>query len=278
MLNERLAGKRYTESTYEVTAEAIEEYARATNDDNRRYFGGDMVASPIFVVVPAFGSFMEAATDPDLGADMLRLVHSAEEHTLHAPLRPGDVLTVTPVLESVETGERGDSFTVAASEVNQRNDLVATVRGTMFIRGSGGRRAAMGTAPSDDEPKQIAYEETTTVDDDQTYRYADASGDHNPIHVDPDTARMAGLPGIILHGMCTMAIATKAAVNGPAGGDPTRVARVTVRFARPVLPGWELRTRLWRDADVAGATRFGFETVNPAGKAVIRDGRADIRM
>ncbi|MDQ4026302.1 MAG: dehydratase, partial [Actinomycetota bacterium] len=74
----------------------------------------------------------------------------------------------------------------------------------------------------------VVYEETTKVDDDQTFRYADASGDHNPIHLDENTAKMAGLPGIILHGMCTMAMGSKAAVNGLAGGDPTRIARVGV--------------------------------------------------
>jgi acyl dehydratase len=274
MLNRDLAGKKYTESTYTVTAEAIERYARATNDDNDRYFHDVVVASPVFVVVPAFASFMEAATDPELGADMLRLVHSAEEHIVHQPLRPGDALTVTPILESVDTGENGDSFTVAATEVNQHDELVAVVRGTMFIRGTGGRRAAAGPATS--TPGATVYEETTKVDDDQTYRYADASGDHNPIHVDPDTARAAGLPGIILHGMCTMAMATKAAVNGPAAGDPTRITRVAVRFSRPVLPGWELTTRLWRDPDLDASSRFGFETVNSAGKAVIRDGGVDI--
>jgi acyl dehydratase len=177
-------------------------------------------------------------------------------------------------LESVDTGENGESFTVAASEVNQHGDLVAVVRGTMFIRGTGGRRAAAGTTTA--APGATLYEETTKVDDDQTYRYADASGDHNPIHVDPDTARAAGLPGIILHGMCTMAIATKAAVNGPAAGDPTRISRVAVRFSRPVLPGWELTTRLWRDSDLDASSRFGFATVNSGSKTVIRDGWVDI--
>jgi acyl dehydratase len=274
MLNEALAGKKYTESRYEVTSQAIEKYARATNDGNERYFAGGAVASPVFVVVPAFASFMEAATDPELGADMLRLVHSAEEHILYKPLRAGDVVTVTPVLDSVQSGERGDSFTISASQVNQQGDLVAVVRGTMFIRGTGGRRAA--AAPARPAPDRVAFEETTKVDDDQTHRYADASGDHNPIHLDPHTARMAGLPGVILHGMCTMAIATKAAVNGPASGDPTRIARVAVSFSRPVLPGWELTTKLWRDSEVGDATRYGFETYNPDGKAVIREGSVDV--
>lgn len=268
-LNAELAGKIYPESTYEVTAEAIEKYARATNDDNDRYFGEDVVASPVFVIVPAFDSFMSASMDNELGADLLRLVHGSEEHILHRPVRPGDTLTITPVLESVERKETGETFTVKATETNQNGEHVADVIGTMFIRGTGSRKAAASEASPEAGDREIVHEETTKVDSDQTYRYAEASGDHNPIHLDENTARMAGLPGIILHGMCTMAIATKAAVNGLAGGDPTRIERSGVRFSRPVLPGQELTTRFWREG---GASTYGFETYNPDGKAVIKSG------
>jgi acyl dehydratase len=275
-LNTGLVGKEYPSATFEVTADHIERYARATNDENERYLGGtDVVAPPVFPVVPAFNAFMAAAMDPELGADLLRLVHAAEEHVFHKPIRAGDVLTVASVLESVEQKETGETFTVKGTQTNQDGEVVAEVRGTMFIRGSGsgGRRAAS----SDESAREVVYEETTKVDDDQTFRYAEASGDHNPIHVDENTAKMAGLPGIILHGMCTMAMAAKAAVNGVAGGDPTRIARVGVRLSKPVLPGQELTTRLWKEAEGAGIVTYGFETYNPDGVAVIKNGIVEVR-
>ncbi|HEY7875857.1 MAG TPA: MaoC/PaaZ C-terminal domain-containing protein [Actinomycetota bacterium] len=274
-LNADLVGKSYAEKTYEVTPDAIERYARATNDENDRYLGGagEVVAPPIFPVVPAFESFMAAAMDPELQADLLRLVHGSEEHVLHKPIKAGDVLTISPVLETVEQKDTGETFTVKAIETNQDGELVAEVRGTMFIRGSGsGSKGAAAEEPTRD----VVYEETTKVDDDQTHRYAEASGDHNPIHLDENTAKMAGLPGIINHGMCTMAIATKAAVDGLAGGDPARIRRVGVRFSKPVLPGQELTTRLWKEADGDGVTTYGFETYNPDGVAVIKNGIVEI--
>ena len=272
-LNTGLAGKTYPKKTFEVTAERIEAYARATNDDNERYYrGDDSVASPVFPIVSAIDSFMDAAMDPELEANLLRLVHGAEEHVLYRPLRPGDTLEVSPVLESVDTKETGETFTVAARHSNQAGELIAEVRGTMFIRGSGSRRRGAAEARSDEPQRELVYEETTLVDEDQPKRYAEASGDHNPIHLDEGTARMAGLPGVILHGMCTMAIATKAAVNGLAGGDPTKVRRVGVRFSRPVLPGQELITRLYEGP---GST-YGFETVNSRGSAVSMDGVGEI--
>ena len=271
-LNTGLIGKKYTESTYEVTAEAIEKYARATNDLNERYLGDDVVASPIFCIVPAFNSFMEAAMDPKLGADLLRLVHGQEDHLLHTTIGPGDVLTVVPVLESVERKDAGETFTVAAGITKADGTPAAEVRGTMLIRGTGDRRAAAAAASSEAPGSEPVYEETTKVDEDQTYRYAEASGDNNPIHLDENTAKMAGLPGIILHGMCTMAIATKGAVDGLAGGDPTRVKRVSVRFSRPVIPGVELTTRFW----AGPSDEYSFETYNPDGKTVIKNGRVAI--
>jgi acyl dehydratase len=271
-LNAALIGRKYTESTFEVSADTIERYARATNDLNERYLGDDVVASPVFPIVPAFDSFMEAAMDPELGADLLRLVHGQEEHVLHAPIVPGDILTVVPVLESVERKDAGEMFTVAATITKRDGARAAEVRGTMFIRGTGDRRAAAAAASSEAPASEPVYEETTKVDEDQTFRYAKASGDHNPIHLDENTAKMAGLPGIILHGMCTMSIAAKGAVDGLAGGDPTKVRQVSVRFSRPVIPGAELTTRFW----AGKGDEYSFETYNSEGKAVIKNGRVVI--
>jgi acyl dehydratase len=63
--------------------------------------------------------------------------------------------------------------------------------------------------------------------------YAAASGDFNPIHIDKEMAQMVGLPGNILHGMCTMAWAVEAAIDA-LGGDPGSLASIKVRFSRPV--------------------------------------------
>lgn len=62
--------------------------------------------------------------------------------------------------------------------------------------------------------------------------YAAASGDFNPIHLDNEVAQMAGLGGVILHGMCTMAWAAEAAIGYL--GDPGKLRKLRVRFSRPV--------------------------------------------
>ncbi len=62
--------------------------------------------------------------------------------------------------------------------------------------------------------------------------YAGASGDFNPIHIDPDVGKMAGLGGAILQGLCTMAWAVEAFMSYL--GDPGRISKVRVRFSKPV--------------------------------------------
>ncbi|MBW3593975.1 MAG: MaoC family dehydratase N-terminal domain-containing protein [Actinobacteria bacterium] len=273
-LNTALVGKEYDADSYEVTADAIERYARATNDLNERYIGGDdIVASPIFPIVPAFQFLMKAGMDPELEADLMRLVHGEEEHVLHKPIHPGDTLTLTPVIESIEAKETGETFTVKVTETNQDGDVVAEVRATSFIRGSGSKKSGGG---AEEPQRDVVHEHTFKVDEDQPVRYAEASGDPNPIHTDENIAKMAGFPGVINHGMCTMAMAVKGAVDEFAGGDPTRVKRVAVRFSKPVFPGQELTTKFWKEGSGEGTTIYGFETYNPDGAAAIKNATIEI--
>jgi acyl dehydratase len=216
---------------------------------------------------------MKAGMDPELEADLMRLVHGEEEHILHKPIRPGDTLTISPVIESIEAKDSGETFTVKITETNQDGDLVAEVRATSFIRGSGSK----GKSGATDEPqREIVHEHAFKVDEDQPARYAEASGDPNPIHTDENIAKMAGFPGVINHGMCTMAMAVKGGVDELAGGDPTRVKRVAVRFSKPVFPGQELTTKFWKEGSGAGTTIYGFETYNPDGAAAIKNATIEI--
>lgn len=76
---------------------------------------------------------------------------------------------------------------------------------------------------------------TWEVTREQINAYADASGDHNPIHLDDEVARSVGLPGVIAHGMLGMAQLANAVVAF--AGDHRRLRRLRCRFAGMVLPG-----------------------------------------
>jgi acyl dehydratase len=91
----------------------------------------------------------------------------------------------------------------------------------------------MGLQPGDEiEPLSVTPDRYLTV------RYAGASGDFNPIHVDEEFAQQVGLPGRILHGLYTMAQVARAVTD--AGGGPASLRSLSVKFRGMGLPEQEL--------------------------------------
>ena len=88
------------------------------------------------------------------------------------------------------------------------------------------------------EPGQELPELKVTPDRYLTYRYAGASGDFNPIHIDEEFAKSVGLPGRILHGLWTMAQVARAQTE--AAGGPARLKRLSVQFRGMGLPEQEI--------------------------------------
>ena len=88
------------------------------------------------------------------------------------------------------------------------------------------------------EPGAALPELTVTPDRFLTVRYAGASGDFNPIHVDDEFAKSVGLPGRILHGLWSMAQVARAQTE--AAGGPDKLKRLSVQFRGMGLPEQEL--------------------------------------
>jgi acyl dehydratase len=282
-LNRTCLGKTWLGAATEVTRDAIQNYAHACNDDNPRYFnpaGPDgTVAPPLFAAVVTWMPVISALTDPELRADLIRLLHTAQDMEFHAPIRAGDRISATARLAEIVAVAGGEALTLELDATNQNGEQVNRTRFTVLIRV---RREAVAVAePRTDASSAIASgaplcSVTQTIDRDQTFRYAEASGDRNPIHVDETVAKMAGLPGIIVHGMCAMAFASRAVVDELCGGDPLRLKRLAVRFSRPVFPGDSLTTSIWPDGVLSNRCGYSFATVTAQGLTVMRDGRAEI--
>ena len=88
------------------------------------------------------------------------------------------------------------------------------------------------------EPGERLPELRVTPDRYLTYRYAGASGDFNPIHIDDEFARSVGLPGRILHGLWSMAQVARAQTE--AAGGPERLKRLSVQFRGMGVPEQEV--------------------------------------
>jgi acyl dehydratase len=281
-MNKECVGREYPPITSDVTLAAMQDYARAYNDDNPAFFDasrpGGIVAPPMFAVAVTWDAVMGAAMDPSVGADLLRSVHGEQDMEFIRPMRPGDVITSVAKIASIETKVTGETMTIVVEARDRTGAAVQKTQFSIFVRGRRNRDVAAAAEPRIVEPErgEPLFSVAQTIDKDQTFRYAKASGDRNPIHVDETVAKMAGLPGIIVHGLCTMAFTSKVIIDKVCGGDPTRLKRLRVRFSRPVIPGQTITTKVWSDGEQNGRRVFAYETFNAEGQAVIKSGLAEI--
>ena len=218
---------------YDVSEQALRAYAEAT---------GGRTAGPVFAIVPAWQTIPAASRSVASDQARRRIVHAAQDIHLHAPIEAGMSLITTAAPIGIFARRSGTALVIRA-ESRADGQLVAEQYVTELFRGL--EAAEDRGEPAPDVPDGVRDGEphvaSVDVAGDQADRYAQASGDHNPIHLDEEAARAVGLPGRILHGLCTMALAGRA-VEEVAGREPARLA---VRFSAPVALGSTVTTRVW---------------------------------
>jgi acyl dehydratase len=184
---------------------------------------------------------------PGIEFSMTQLLHGEQDIEIHKTLPT-----------SAKTHSRGrvaDVFdkgkaALVISEHESRDEageLLFTTRASLFIRGEGGfggpSGPKVGNIPPERSPDGIV-ESTTLPQQALLYRL---SADKNPLHADPDFAKLAGFDRPIIHGLCSYGIACKAIVDHVLGGDPTGVARYQARFAGIAFPGETYLTSYWKE-------------------------------
>ena len=271
-------GEWTDDEVFEVTAERIAAYAAATNDPIAAHLKGE-IAPPVFAVVPTFMSMAPAALGVAPVELLMKLVHGEQLFSFHRPIRPGDVLTCRARATGYAAVSTGSTVTVYVESRDQSGELVNEQWLSAFFRGADAGRSVGEQMPAHALGEDVTRTPPTAsvtqhIDEDQTFRYSPASGDPMPIHLDEEIAQMSGLPGIINHGLCTMAFTSWATLQEFADGDVSRLKRLAVRFAKPVLPGQDITTRFWELAPTPEGDRaVGFET-SVGDTLVIRDGLA----
>jgi acyl dehydratase len=106
-----------------------------------------------------------------------------------------------------------------------------------------------------------------------TYRYAGASGDFNPIHIDDEFARSVGLPGRILHGLWTMAQVARAQTE--AAGGPQRLRSLSVQFRGMGVPEQEVVVSS-KVREVSGGVAVVEAEARQGDTRIVRRGRAEL--
>jgi acyl dehydratase len=123
------------------------------------------------------------------------------------------------------------------------------------------------------EQGQQLHELKVTPDKYLTVRYAGASGDFNPIHIDEEFAKAVGLPGRILHGLYTMAQVARAQTE--AAGGPESLKRLAVQFRGMGMPEQEITVTGTVREVVDGVAVIDTQAAQ-GGKAIIRNATAEV--
>lgn len=224
---------------------------------------------PVVLGSPGFWS-----REPDSGVTWQKILHGEQGIEIHGPVPAEATITASNrIVEIIDKGADKGALIYVEREISDQSSgaRIATLTSTTFARADGGFGGPTGpvkpvhTLP--DRAPDAAMDWATLPQAALVYRL---SGDPNPLHASPEVAAAAGFKAPILHGLCTLGIAGWSVLQTMAGGAPTALASLTLRFSAPVYPGETIRTEMWRDANVVSFRALvGDRVVLNNGKAVL---------
>jgi len=228
---------------------------------------GGIKAIPSWAVVPPFPALFESLKLT--GANPMMILHGEQKIILKK--RP-----LPPKAKTVTTGKITELYDKGKGALYRLHTETKTVDGeelfdnvfSAFVRGAGGFGGERGPEPGNVPPQRdpdATIEHQTLPVQNLIYRL---SGDINPLHIDPQFAKMAGYDKPILHGLCTFGFVTRAVIEACCGGDDSKLLEFEVRFRDVVYPGQKIITRVWKEngarAIVAARTDDGRDCITNA--------------
>ena len=238
-----------------------------------------VLEGPGFLVSPtaAITLYYDDRWMRESGVNLALSLHGEQRNVFHRPIPPDGRGLVSSRITGIYDKGPGRGLLVVCEQVLRdahTGEPIATNIITNFARADGGIGFSTGTAPTPhalpSRVPDLVVEGRTRPEQALLYRLC---GDRNPLHADPSTARDAGFPRPILHGMCTYGFAARAVLAAVCNYDAARLKGIGARISAPVVPGDVLRTEVWIDGAV-----ISFRTTVPAreGIVVLNNGRADV--
>jgi acyl dehydratase len=286
LLDPALVGRETQTERGGVAADAVRQFADAIGDQNAIYRDAAAARAAGYASIPAPPTFVTRFRVPfeEAGLDVqhLQVLHGEQEYTYARPLYVGDALAVRHRIASVRE-VRGTMAIMAIEQLcdSETGERIVTGKSTVIVREGtdvAGGSSAAGKAARIPQGEPIPSLEKR-VTQGQIDAYADASGDHNPIHVNPEAARAVGLEGTIAHGMLSMAfigqLLTDWLTTTPAAGG--WLARLKVRFQGMVRPGDTVTCKGVLGQRAAGVQAVDVWIENQRGERVLT-GDADLAL
>lgn len=223
---------------------------RATDPNELAYtYEANLKVLPTFGVIPVFDMLMALIVTPGLSFNPMMMLHGEQGIELHRPIPVQARVHNTGRIAGIYDKGKAALVLLETETHNANEELLFVNRFSLFLRGEGGFGGPSSPRPGHQPPERapdLVVESPTLPQQALLYRL---SGDKNPLHADPEFAKLGGFDRPILHGLCTYGIVCKAVVDGLLEGDVTRVARYAARFRGIVFPGETIVTSMWREDD-----------------------------
>ncbi|MGW0363264.1 MaoC/PaaZ C-terminal domain-containing protein [Streptomyces sp. NPDC002990] len=220
----------------------------ATDPDELRYLlESRLHVLPSFATVAGAGmAMMGGLAAPGIEVDLAAVLHGGQSIELHRPIPVTGRATARSKVAAVYDKGKA-AVIVLRSEVADADGPLWTSDAQIFVRGEGGFGGERGPSATAQLPQRAPDRtEERPIREEQALLYR-LSGDWNPLHADPEFAKLAGFDRPILHGLCSYGMTLKAVVDTALGGDVSRVRAYRTRFAGIVFPGETLRIRMWQE-------------------------------
>ena len=250
LLDSSLQGHETVPETVLITAQDIRDFASAIGESNPLFFDESLARRAGFSGIPMPPTFVTRLRVPfaEAGLDPLHslVLHVEQEFSYTRKVMAGDTLIGRHRVASIRQSGRGDMAIMTLEQLcdSPGGDRLVTGKASLIVRemsatGSAAGSNRPGPQPESRQPDAATLRLDCLVTQEQIDAYADVSGDHNPIHINPEAARAVGLDGTIAHGMLSMAFAGRLLTDWLYGQTPPNgwLSRLRVRFQGMVRPG-----------------------------------------
>ncbi len=260
-------------------------YSAAIGETNPIYYNdelpGGIIAPPLFPVAVTW-PMVQHITDNIEAADfpkevIFTQVHYSEHLIIHRPVKADDSLVVNGTIAAILPHRAGTYVTLRFDAADISGEAVFTeyigamMRGVECIGGGRGEESIPSLTVWSEESSPV-WESSVPVSPLTPFLYDGCSNIHFPIHTSVKFARRVGLPGIILQGTATLAIAVREILEREVAGDSRRVSSLYCRFSGMVLPGGDIKVILeGKRIDDEGMDLF-FTVLNSENKRAISSG------
>lgn len=284
-LSSDFAGTTLKNHVSSISARWIMNYAAAIGENNPVYFDDErpqgIIAPPLFPVAATWpileniADYIEADAFPR--EVLITQVHYTEHLVIHRFITPDINLTIRGCIAAVLPHRSGTHVILRFDAADQSGNLYFTEHIGAMMRGiscsdSGRGADRLPVVPRHETKAAPVWEAALPIDPLAPFIYDGCTNIYFPIHTSVKFAKAVGLPGIILQGTCTLAMAVHAVLNRETGGDPQRLSQVYCRFSGMVLPGSSIIVRLTGEGKSPSGRDLFFTVFDSAGKPAISDG------